>query len=143
MRRVIRAISFSDSVPKQPAAHTRLRDLAAEAPEVCHQIPALSNQRAQGKPGARCTRGLVCNMRRKCAHEHTGPAEASRLSLRDGFTAYFVLSPVTRLLATVACDRIHKLDARTGASGPHDFAVRISAVRRSAHPRPPHPAPRP
>jgi hypothetical protein len=73
-------------------------------------------------------------MRRKCTHEHTGPAEASRLSLRDGFTAYFVLSPVTGFLATVACERIHKLDASTGASGPHDFAVRISAVRRSAPP---------
>ncbi len=40
---------------------------------------------------------------RKCAHEHTGPAEAIRLSLRDGFTAYFVLSPVTGLIATVIC----------------------------------------
>ena len=54
----------------------------------------------------------------------------------------FVLSPVTGFLATVACERIHKLDASTGASGPHDFAVRIDAVRRSAPPRPPHPAPR-
>ena len=28
------------------------------------------------------------------AHEHTGSAEALRHSLRNGFTAYFVLSPV-------------------------------------------------
>jgi hypothetical protein len=29
----------------------------------------------------------------KNAHEHTGSAEAVRPSLRNGFTAYFVLSP--------------------------------------------------
>ena len=34
---------------------------------------------------------------KKCAHEHTGEAEALRLSLRDGLTAYFVLSPVNGL----------------------------------------------
>jgi hypothetical protein len=28
------------------------------------------------------------------AHEHTGSAETLRPSLRNGFTAYFVLSPV-------------------------------------------------
>jgi hypothetical protein len=35
------------------------------------------------------------------AHEHTGSAEAIRPSLRNGFTAYFALSPVTGLFATV------------------------------------------
>jgi len=34
-----------------------------------------------------------------------------------------------------------KLDASVGASGPHDFAVRVCAARQSAHPRPPHPRP--
>src|ERR1700675_3407428 len=38
---------------------------------------------------------------KKCAHEHTGSAEASRLSLRDGLTVSFVLSPVTGFFATV------------------------------------------
>src|ERR1700738_2154870 len=33
----------------------------------------------------------------KNAHEHTGSAETLRPSLRSGFTAYFVLSPVTGL----------------------------------------------
>ena len=36
------------------------------------------------------------------AHEHTGSAETLRPSLRNGFTAYFVLSPVNGFLATVA-----------------------------------------
>ena len=38
---------------------------------------------------------------RKRAHEHTGSAEAIRHSLRNGFTAYFVLSSVNGFLATV------------------------------------------
>jgi hypothetical protein len=57
-------------------------------------------------------------------------------------TAYIVLSPVTglfchRRLQATAC----KLDASVGASGPHDFAVRVSAARLATPPRPPHPAP--
>ena len=46
-------------------------------------------------PDARCTRGLVCKIVRKNAHEHTGSAEAIRHSLRNGFTAYGALSPAT------------------------------------------------
>src|SRR3954453_1756214 len=61
-----------------------------------NSLPALS-KRAQGRPGARCTRGLVCNVHKKCAHEHTGPAESIRPSLRNGFTAYGALSPVNGL----------------------------------------------
>jgi hypothetical protein len=38
----------------------------------------------------------------KNAHEHTGSAENIRPSLRNGSTAYIVLSPVTGFLATVA-----------------------------------------
>jgi len=45
-------------------------------------------------PGACCTRDLVCNKCEECAHEHTGTAGALRHSLRNGFTAYIVLSPV-------------------------------------------------
>jgi hypothetical protein len=54
-------------------------------------------QRAQGRPGARCTRGLVRKMHKANAHEHTGSAETLRPSPRNGFTAYFELSPVTGL----------------------------------------------
>ena len=39
---------------------------------------------------------------KKSAHEHTGSAETLRPSLRNGFTAYFVLSPVNGSFATVA-----------------------------------------
>ena len=35
------------------------------------------NQRAQGMPDARCTRGLVCDSANKAAHEHTGQRRTS------------------------------------------------------------------
>ena len=73
-----------------------------DAPEVCLDFSALSNQRAQGMPDARCTRGLMRNVHRKCAHEHTGEAENIRHSLRNGFTAYNVLSPENGSFASVA-----------------------------------------
>jgi hypothetical protein len=58
----------------------------------------------------------------------------TRHSPRDGFTAYFALSPVigslSPSLANMACrtrsgaQDLRQLDASTEASGPHDFAVR-------------------
>ena len=65
--------------------------------------------RAQGRPGARRTRGLVCNVDGKCAHEHTGSAGASRPSLRNGFTAYFVLFPENGSFASVARETLSLL----------------------------------
>jgi hypothetical protein len=49
-------------------------------------------------PDARCIRGPVCKMEKGNAHEHTGSAEAIRHSLRNGFTAYIVLSPAIGLV---------------------------------------------
>jgi hypothetical protein len=88
---------------------------------------ALLKQRAQGMPGARCTRGLVCKSVERYAHEHTGSAEALRHSLRDGLRLIRALPGETRL----ACHRLRK-DAfasceetpTIGASGLHDFTVR-------------------
>jgi hypothetical protein len=77
---------------------------------------------------------------KKCAHEHTGSAESIRPSLRNGFTAYFVLSPVNGSFATVIPEKLasQELDASTAASGPHDFAVRVMRIRLARIPRPPH-----
>jgi hypothetical protein len=83
----------------------------------------------------------------KNAHEHTGSAEAVRPSLRNGFTAYFVLSPVRPELV---CHRrpqrrsslLGNLTPAIGASGPHDFAVRFSHARQSQLSRPSLPDPR-
>jgi hypothetical protein len=48
-------------------------------------------------PGAQCARSLVC---KKQTHEHShyGHTGFTRHSPRNGFTAYFALSPVTMLV---------------------------------------------
>ncbi len=66
-----------------------------DAPGVLHERCPSKKKRAQGMPGARCTRGLVCKIVRRGAHEHTGSAEAIRHSPRNGFTAYNALSSAT------------------------------------------------
>jgi len=67
-------------------------------------------------PGARCTRGLMCNLRTERAHEHTGTDGTLRHSLRNGFTAYAVLSPATNS----SCHRRWRIKA--DQSGRTDFA---------------------
>jgi hypothetical protein len=121
------------------------------SPEFCKFIrpkkkraQAPLKKRAQGRPGARCTRGLACKGRQKNAHEHTGSAEAVRPSLRNGFTAYIVLSPARPGLLVTVTARIppRNLTPAIGASGPHDFAVRLRRARQSQLSRPPLPDPR-
>src|SRR5438132_13766222 len=80
----------------------RLRSRGAFAPEVCILVCPPREERAQGRPGACCTRGLACDLRKqKCTRAYRA-AGAFRPSLRNGFTAYFVLSPVNGSFATVA-----------------------------------------
>ena len=83
------------------------------------------------------------NAHSKNAHEHTGSAETLRPSPRNGFTAYFALSPVNGSFATVAAQdmSLPQLDASTAASGPHDFAVHVMCIRRAHTSRPPRPVP--
>jgi hypothetical protein len=90
------------------------------------QIAFAQKEEGAGKTGcALHPRSRVQGLHIENAHEHTGSAEAIRPSLRNGFTAYLVLSPVTGFLATVALQKNSaRLDASVGASGPHDFAVR-------------------
>ena len=80
-------------------------------------------------PGAQCTRSLACKIKKHTSVVTTGSPELPGTPARDGFTAYFVISPVIGL----SCHRrlrCRKLDASVEASGPHDFAVRISNVRQ-------------
>ena len=111
-----------------------------EAPEVLQIVPR--ETREQGIPGARCTRGLVCKsaeQKRTRAYRFSGGNPAFPA---QWFTAYFALSPAIGL----SCHRRwrclnRQLDAGVEASGPHDFAVRLRAVRQWHYQRPPHPAP--
>jgi len=77
-------------------------------------------------PGARCARSLACSVKntRVSHHGHTG---FTRHSPRNGFTAYFVLSPAIGLFLSPSSAVSRRLDAGVEASGPHDFAVRESA----------------
>src|SRR4051794_7482945 len=98
-------------------------------PELCQKLPALLKTEGAGKTGCALHPRSRVQCAQKCAHEHTGPAESIRPSLRNGFTAYSALSPVTGFLATVIHGLLRQLDASTGASGPHVFAVRSSHAR--------------
>jgi hypothetical protein len=125
---------ISDLVVKQqPSAFSR-----HEMPERC-MIRSPKKQRAQGKPGVLRTRSLAWEMKKphelKSLQVHqNNPAFPARWLYG---TAYFVLSPVTKLfchrrLQVKTC----KLDASVGAPGPHDFAVRVSALCRARYLRP-------
>jgi len=68
---------------------------------LCHLSPS-SIDRGRREDRVRAAPAVSCGTCTKIdAHEHTGSAEAIRPSLRNGFTAYFVISPVTGFLATV------------------------------------------
>ena len=49
-------------------------------------------------PGARCARSLACEIKKHTSVVTTVTPEIARHSPRNGFTAYFALSPVTRLV---------------------------------------------
>jgi len=89
-------------------------------------------QRAQGRPGARCTRGLMCKMhkaKRTRAYRFSGGSPA--------FPAQWFYGLFRALLGDrLSChrhprDTSRALSASTGAPGPHDFAVR-DRLRSSA-----------
>jgi hypothetical protein len=67
-----------------------------DTPELCMFL-RLENQRAQGKPGARCTRSRACRVEstRVSHHRSTG---TPGLPCAMVLTAYFALSPVTGLV---------------------------------------------
>src|SRR6476620_12679431 len=66
-----------------------------DAPELCRTVVPPGKRgrredRVRAAPAVSCARCTKQN-----AHEHTGSAEAFRPSLRNGFTAYFVLASVS------------------------------------------------
>jgi hypothetical protein len=106
---------------------------------------ALQNGRAQGRPGARCTRGLVCNLRirtrtRAYRYRRSIPAFPAQwlyglLRALPGERLFCHRRPREALAS-------HGLNASTATSGPHDFTVRSSHTRLSQLSRPPHPTAR-
>src|SRR6202011_4666995 len=85
----------------------------------------------------------VSRAKKQNAHEHTGSTGATRPSLRNGFTAYSVLSPESGLVSLRPPGLLDPgVDPSVGGTGPHAFAVRV-CLRSSRRPtRPSHPASR-
>src|SRR5665213_2316869 len=94
-------------------------------------------ERAQGRPGARCTRGLVCidaqEMRTR-AYRFSGGSPAFPA---QWFYDLYVLS----LVIGLSCHHrprealaSQELNASVEASGPHDFAVRLGTTRQPCRP---------
>jgi hypothetical protein len=107
-------------------SHARPRSRGAMRPRFARNFLTLSirgrrEYRVHAAPAVSCA-----TVHERNAHEHTGSAEAIRHSLRNGFTAYFVLSPVTGL----SCHRrLRKLPFAnlTPASGRQDHTTSPSA----------------
>src|ERR1700694_1417546 len=95
-------------------------------------VPLSEDQRAQGMPGARCARSLVCKVESTRVVTTVTPGSPG-IPYAMVLTVSFVLSPVTGLV----CHRhrrncLRQLDASVGASGPPAFAIRVSTVRQRA-----------
>jgi hypothetical protein len=107
-------------------------------PRFAGELPALFFQRAQGRPGACCTRGLACDLRKqKCTRAYRA-AGAFRPSLRNGLRLTSCSSRRTALLPPLSANTSRQRSASTAAPEPHDFAVRSSCTRQSQLLRPPH-----
>ena len=93
-------ISLSRVASLARATLTCVRALATQFARGLHRhLPSL-NQRAQGIPGACCTRGLACDLRKEICTRAYRAAGAIRHSLRNGFTAYCVLFPANDSFAS-------------------------------------------
>jgi hypothetical protein len=91
--------------------------------------PEIRGRRECRAPGAPAASRVEKNTR-VSHHGHTGSPGIPRAMV---LTASFALSPVTGLV----CHRrqqscLHRLDASVGASGPHDFAVRLERCSSAA-----------
>jgi hypothetical protein len=78
-------------------------------------------------PAVSCAIGV-----KKYAHEHTGQRRHPTFPAQWLYGLYRALPGRAGLVVTVAREKLasHELDASIGASGPHDFTVRIRAVRQ-------------
>ncbi len=112
--------------------------------ELCLKTSRPLVQRAQGRPGACCTRGLVrCLRIARAAHEHTGQREHSGLPCAMALRLTSCSPRRTALLPPLSAGHFScQRDASTATSEPHDFAVRIGRVRLLRLPRPSHPTAR-
>jgi hypothetical protein len=126
-----RCCAASRRMGHNKSADAHLQSRGVNCPSCAGKASLKEKQRAQGKPGARCTRSRVCSVEstRVSHHRFTG---TPGLPCAMVLTVSFVLSPVTGLCChRRLAENSAKLDASVGASGPHDFAVRVSDARHA------------
>ena len=140
--RPLDSITAASGILDRPPSRTMTTEYASAisrriAPEICIFVCPLRKLRAQGRPGARRTRGLAC----KCTQRARTRAYRFGGSI-PAFPAQWLYGLLRALPGErLFCHRRHarmnlaQLDASTAASGPHDFAVRFtppSSVMASA-----------
>src|ERR1700722_5161425 len=83
-------------------------------------------------PGAQCTHSLACKNNKTHELATTGPPGFSPdIPARVGFNRLLRALPGDQVFLTPSpAEKPCRLDANQEASGPHDFAVRFSAVRQ-------------
>ena len=107
---------------------TRFRILAARFTRGLHDVVPLDREGAGNAGCALHPRSRVQGCTKESAHEHTGSAEAVRHSLRNGFTAYAVLSPATNS----SCHRRPRIDgwsSPVGSTSPPPNLTPATGVR--------------
>src|SRR3984885_7882923 len=97
-----------------------------------HLFPALSELRAQGMPGVRCARGLVCNGSGRAHTSIQVTPESPGIPHAMVYGLSRALPGVPGFLVTVACAPSRRLDTSVGVSGPHVFSVRKKALSSEA-----------
>ena len=105
-----------------------------DLPGVLHFVGPRKEKRAQGRPGARCTRGLTCVLHRgTCTRAYRNSGEHPAFPAQWLYGLY-VVALVTGFVCHHHCANCSaQLDASIGTSGPHDFTVRHSSVRLRRH----------
>src|SRR5450756_1122197 len=77
---------FVASAPRNDALRHTFAFPRRDPPEVCKEISLPSPKRGRRESRMRAAPAVSCaKLCKKHAHEHTGPAEAIRLSPRNGF----------------------------------------------------------
>ena len=143
------AVQRNDGLLRFAVANDGLSDMRIISrgvirPRFAIKFPYPLNQRAQGKPGARCTRGLVCNSVEVGGTRAYRSSGGIRLSLRDGLRLIRGLPGDPDLFVTVIREkRFRELDTNPEASEPHDFAIRSGIARLARRYVHRIPAPRP
>jgi hypothetical protein len=113
--------------------HVRPHSRGAMRPSCAWIVPP--NLRAWGMPGVSCARSPVCKGRKHTGSDRRYSRKHPAFPHAMVLTVSFGLSPVIGLV----CHRrlrscLPRLDAGVEASGPHDFAVRTSALSSLAPP---------